>query len=925
MSDTLVLADKKASEEHPYGFKCAVCEGKVVSRNRGKQPCFECENGHLCDDGIHVESGELRVYDEKANGSLKHGVMHVEDARNEDPEEIKNRKQRRLDCMARMDKKASETGTDFERPSYLAHLVGTPRAHRLTWQAIEELKRRGENVNLLSDPLTGRVLMPLAAGALGGVAGHRMAGKPGMLGGAAVAWLIPHLAAAYDARQAVNRATMLVEKDQQAAKRKSAKLEMTRDVLQEVTGGRPYSLGYFTGEFGELMDEVKNRDWEAIKDEASDTAYGANMLAHQATGINFPMIGGHNALKKFRQRNGVWRRTMERRGVPFSVDYLVGGSNFAKPHKIQQAFELAGVRLDGIEAQTLSQDMQRELAEEEAFAPVRERLEEQQKQANAYRRLFVSLMKDVAEGRSMWHGTNPYGLRGIISSKNLRNADDFRPVMTRVLPSYIHDKGGVIALDSRTLGLPKPVERMTSFVKAYPINNGAGDYNGIRTATAPALAPTEPLAVVRGTVRYLEGVPKTVARSLGARSIPAGFSKKISEISRVSEDAHRGLLSVADAQRAIRQVFYPDPVRTQGALAGLWKRFTDFSQNLMKRSSAMHTAKRLSDKKRWAGKHAILIADMAENPDAWKIDSRDGKFVGLTRSDGWRFHMPASKVPATIIDKTQMLDSEKQAGYSPAMEGYFSRMMKRAEDDKWDRAYEPGDEGNIDEVRDRVAARDALKAESDALEKAHRERPTSADYSKIPGQVAELGGQFKGYSLPYAGAAQLAATGLGFAGHGLANINLIGQANALKNVKDYENTSWWDRFGTVAHDNVTVPINNAAKSLWDRTMGDSKKPLARDERIGPALYKRPSNTWYSDTVQGIRRDDMAESEKAVTNDGKNWLGNDSFIPSYLRGIVAGGHHAGSTMNYGGMNLWDSFKGDEWTTQKPKFWTPPEAE
>ena len=138
---------------------------------------------------------------------------------------------------------------------------------------------------------------------------------------------------------------------------KSAKLEMTKDVLQEVTGGRPYSFGYFTGELGELVEEIKNRDWEAIKDEASDTAYAGNMIAHQATGLNFPLTGGHNALQKFRERNGIWRETMEAQGLPFSVDYLVGGSNFAKPHKVQQAFALAGKEIDDRTAQKLSEQM----------------------------------------------------------------------------------------------------------------------------------------------------------------------------------------------------------------------------------------------------------------------------------------------------------------------------------------------------------------------------------------------------------------------------------------------------------------------------------------------------------------------------------------------------------------------------------------
>jgi hypothetical protein len=557
---------KKGTEEHPYGFKCAVCEGKVVSRNRGKQPCFECENGHLCDDGIHVESGELRVYDEKINGSLKHGVIHVEDARNEDPEEIKNRKQRRL-------------------------------------------------------------------------------------------------------------------------------------------------------------------DWEGITD----------------------------------------------KNIAFS------------------------------------------------------------KQATPLLQMWKTLSRAGTAKKAL--GANAADL---ITKKELGS-------IYSVANKRFYNQVGQLGITRRTQ--PNRVTEMLS-------------------------APANPLPP--------------------AAASPAPLSPPV---------------QVTPA---------PPPAPAQQTM-----------MPFMDKLSAMHTAKRLSDKKRWAGKHAILLTDMLNNPDAWHIDSRVGKFVGLTRSDGWRFHMPASKVPATIRDETQMLDAEKQAGYALAMEGYFSRQIKKAE---WDRAYEPGDEGDIEGVRGRVAAREAaaaqeaaIKNESDELEKAHANRPTNPDYGKIPGNLAELAGQFKGYSIPLAGPAQMISAGAGYLGHGLGNLNPIGRTNALKNVKGFENKSWLNRFGTVAHDSIVVPSANTAALVWDKTMGDSKNPIARAQRIGPTLYRRPSTAWYSDTVQGIPRDVMGDSEKAVTNYGKNWLGNDSIVPRYLKGIAAGAHHAGSTLNYGGLNLLDSYKGEEWTTKKPEFWTPPQPE
>jgi hypothetical protein len=54
---------KTASEKkHPYGVVCAVCEGEIVGRNRGKPPQYKCENGHLCDDARHVETKEVIRY-----------------------------------------------------------------------------------------------------------------------------------------------------------------------------------------------------------------------------------------------------------------------------------------------------------------------------------------------------------------------------------------------------------------------------------------------------------------------------------------------------------------------------------------------------------------------------------------------------------------------------------------------------------------------------------------------------------------------------------------------------------------------------------------------------------------------------------------------------------------------------------------------
>lgn len=133
--------------------------------------------------------------------------------------------------------------------------------------------------------------------------------------------------------------------------------ERAGDALQEITGGKPYPVSYATGEAKELGEELLKMRPSGIREESSDLAYALNMLGHQATGLNHPMIGGQYALNKFRARNKIWQDAMESKGVPFSVDYLEGGSNYHKPHKIQAAFAAAGHELSDEEAEALSQEM----------------------------------------------------------------------------------------------------------------------------------------------------------------------------------------------------------------------------------------------------------------------------------------------------------------------------------------------------------------------------------------------------------------------------------------------------------------------------------------------------------------------------------------------------------------------------------------
>jgi hypothetical protein len=133
--------------------------------------------------------------------------------------------------------------------------------------------------------------------------------------------------------------------------------EGARDIRQEVIGGRKYPLSYLTGEAQELGEALWNRDVPGIKEEFGDTAYAAQMLLSQTTNTNLPMIFSKDVISKFRKRNAIWKKYFDEAGIPFSVDYLSGGSNFAKPSKVKAVFGLAGRELSDEEAQALSSRM----------------------------------------------------------------------------------------------------------------------------------------------------------------------------------------------------------------------------------------------------------------------------------------------------------------------------------------------------------------------------------------------------------------------------------------------------------------------------------------------------------------------------------------------------------------------------------------
>jgi len=135
---------------------------------------------------------------------------------------------------------------------------------------------------------------------------------------------------------------------------KAAAWHFAKDIQKELLGDNKYNSSYLTSELGELAAEIKKRDWPAIKDEAGDVAFASQMIAHQKSGINFPMIGADGSIKKFQDRRKIWKQIFKDHGGEFHTDYLKGGSNYARPLKVQQALGMAGIKIDDDAAAAIS-------------------------------------------------------------------------------------------------------------------------------------------------------------------------------------------------------------------------------------------------------------------------------------------------------------------------------------------------------------------------------------------------------------------------------------------------------------------------------------------------------------------------------------------------------------------------------------------
>lgn len=128
------------------------------------------------------------------------------------------------------------------------------------------------------------------------------------------------------------------------------------EIHQELLNGRNYSFSYVLGEMAEVLEALFKADISEMAMEISQVWYGLQMQWYQWTKWDFRLIGCKAMVDDFYARREIWKRIFGIYGKPFSSDYLVNGSNYNRPHKIQKALALAGVYISMTRAEDIAQE-----------------------------------------------------------------------------------------------------------------------------------------------------------------------------------------------------------------------------------------------------------------------------------------------------------------------------------------------------------------------------------------------------------------------------------------------------------------------------------------------------------------------------------------------------------------------------------------
>jgi hypothetical protein len=97
----------------------------------------------------------------------------------------------------------------------------------------------------------------------------------------------------------------------------------------------------FESVLGEVKEVFEARSIDNLKEELQDVLYFWNCWLYSNFRINLPMFGAMGSVRKFMARLEVWNWIFYDNKLLFDPKYLVNGSNYNKPEKIEKALELA--------------------------------------------------------------------------------------------------------------------------------------------------------------------------------------------------------------------------------------------------------------------------------------------------------------------------------------------------------------------------------------------------------------------------------------------------------------------------------------------------------------------------------------------------------------------------------------------------------
>jgi hypothetical protein len=129
-------------------------------------------------------------------------------------------------------------------------------------------------------------------------------------------------------------------------------------VHNDILGGRTlpirYHITHTAQEVWEVLQALARCRFKEAALEAQQVLFGIEMWYYQTIKEDFDLRGCADAVQEFYDRRRVWLELFKMFDIEFKSEYLDKGSNFRRPHKIQEAFRAAGLRINALHARTLS-------------------------------------------------------------------------------------------------------------------------------------------------------------------------------------------------------------------------------------------------------------------------------------------------------------------------------------------------------------------------------------------------------------------------------------------------------------------------------------------------------------------------------------------------------------------------------------------